>query len=70
MKEETQTICGMTATEKAFAAICGMDKAVVEMAKAAQAAATDPDKGDEAAIDILTAYQDLHTETLRIVAGV
>lgn len=31
MKEETQTICGMTATEKAFAAICGMDKSVVEM---------------------------------------
>ncbi len=60
----------MNATEKAFAAIGGMDKAVVEMAKAAQAAATDPDKGDEAAIDILTAYQDLHTETLRIVAGV
>ncbi len=54
----------------AFAAIGGMDKAVVEMAKAVQAAATDPDKGDEAAIDILTAYQDLHTETLRIVAGV
>lgn len=54
----------------AFEAIGGMDRAVVEMAKAAAAATTDPDKGDEAAIDILTAYQDLHTETLRIVAGV
>lgn len=60
----------MNTTDKAFAALSGMDKAVVEMAKAAQAAATDPDKADEAAIDILTAYQDLHTETLRIVAGV
>lgn len=60
----------MNTTDKAFAALSGMDKAVVEMAKAVQAAATDPDKGDEAAIDILTAYQDLHTETLRIVAGV
>lgn len=52
----------------AFAAICGMDKAVVEMAKAAQAAATDPDQADKATIDILTAYQDLHTESLRLIA--
>lgn len=54
----------------AFAAIGGMDKAVVEMAKAAAAATTDQDKAVEAAIDILTAYQDLHTEALRIVAGI
>jgi hypothetical protein len=63
----------ITDTERianALAAIGGMDKAVVEMAKAAAAATTDQDKADEAAIDILTAYQDLHTEALRIVAGV
>ena len=55
-------------TANAFAALNCMDKAVVEVVTAITTAYTDPDQADKAAIDILTAYQDLHTESLRLIA--
>lgn len=58
----------MNAIEKAFAALSGMDKAVVEMAKAAAALYPDPDRAHDAVDCILDAYYDIHTESLRIIA--